>query len=77
MRGWWWMTIVLLALSIGAVGVQAADTGTLSGLVVDRDGQPVADATVTIAGNQLPSGRSVVSGANGLYQFEYVIPGEY
>ena len=77
MRGWGWMWIVLLALSLGAVGVQAADTGTISGLVVDRDGEPVADATVTIAGDQLPSGRSVVSGANGLYQFEYVIPGEY
>jgi hypothetical protein len=57
--------------------VQAADTGTIFGLVVDRDGQPIADATATIAGNQLPSGRSVVTGANGLYQFEYLIPGEY
>ena len=77
MRGWRWMWIVLLALSLGAVVVQAADTGTISGLVVDREGEPVADATVTIAGDQLPSGRSVVSGANGLYQFEYLIPGEY
>ena len=77
MRGWVWMWIVVLALSLGAVGVRAADTGTISGLVVDREGEPVVDATVTIAGKQLPSGRSVVSGANGLYQFEYVIPGEY
>ena len=40
-------------------------------------GNRIADATATIAGNQLPSGRSVVTGANGLYQFEYLIPGEY
>jgi hypothetical protein len=77
MRGWGWMLIVLLALSPGAAAVHAADTGTISGLVVDSDAERVADATVTITGDRLPSGRSVVSGANGLYQFEYLIPGEY
>ena len=34
------MSIVLLALSLGAVAVQAADTGTISGLVVDREDSP-------------------------------------
>src|SRR5947207_1933976 len=72
------MVIVLLfALSTGAVAAHAADTATISGLVVDRDGQPVSDATVTIAGDRLPSARSVVTTANGQYQFEYLIPGEY
>jgi hypothetical protein len=72
-----WLLVAVLALAFGRGVVQAADTGTISGLVVDREGQAIADATATIAGNQLPSGRSVVTGANGLYQFEYLIPGEY
>jgi hypothetical protein len=67
----------LLALLISRGVARAADTGSISGLVVDSGGQPVADATATIAGARLPSGRSVVTGANGLYQFEYLIPGEY
>src|SRR5262245_4121233 len=76
MRGWRWLIVGLLALTVGGVA-QAADTGSISGLVVDRDGQPVADATATITGDRLPSGRSVTTGASGLYQFEYLIPGEY
>src|SRR5262245_26217604 len=77
MRGWRWLIVGVLALTLVGVGAQAADTGTISGLVVDRDGQPVADATATITGDRLPAGRSVTTGANGLYQFEYLIPGEY
>ncbi len=60
-----------------AVSVRAADTGTVSGAVFDRAGQPVADATVTISGVQLPSGRIVQTSANGVFQFEYLLAGEY
>src|SRR5262245_53817917 len=77
MRGSQWVMVVGLVLALGDTPAQAADTGTLSGLVANRDGLPVPDATVTIAGDSLPSGRSVVTGTNGLYQFEYLIPGEY
>ena len=30
-----------------------------------------------ISGDQLPIGRTVQTGANGMYQFEYLLPGEY
>src|SRR5215475_5745277 len=72
-----WLIVALLALTLESVSAAAADTGSISGLVVDRDGQPVADATATITGDRLPSGRSVTTGTNGLYQFDYLIPGEY
>ena len=61
----------------GRCGRKAADTGTISGAVFDRAGQPVADATVKISGAQYPIGRDVATGANGIYQFEYLLPGEY
>jgi hypothetical protein len=69
--------ILVLALIFRPAASRAADTGSISGLVVDRNGQPIADATATVRGDRLPSGRSVVTGSNGLYQFDYLIPGEY
>jgi hypothetical protein len=65
----------LLAASVGSV--VAADTGSASGAVFDQNGQPVAEATVKITGAQLPLGRSVQTGENGLFQFDYLVPGEY
>ena len=67
------MTIVLVC----RVSTMAADTGTISGAIFDRGGQPIADATVKISGEPLPAGRTVQSGANGLYQFQYLTPGNY
>jgi hypothetical protein len=55
----------------------AADTGSISGAVFDAGGQPVADVAVTISGDRPPIRRTVVTGANGSYLFEYLLPGEY
>jgi hypothetical protein len=71
------LVIVFTLLISGPVSVFAADTGTVSGGAFDQNGQPVADATVRISGDLLPVGRTVTTGANGLYQFQYVLPGEY
>ncbi len=38
---------------------------------------PVANATVKISGDRLPVGRTVQTDTNGIYQFEYLPPGEY
>ena len=71
------ISIVIALMIASAVPAGAADTGTISGTVFDQNGAPVADATVMISGDQLPGGRTVQTGANGLYQFEYLLPGEY
>src|SRR5262245_31382468 len=73
----WRLVAVLLAFVLAAIPLHAADTGTISGLVVDRHGEPLAGLTVAIASDQLPTGRTSTTDANGLYQFEYLIPGEY
>ncbi len=64
----------LTAVSTSAL---AADTGTISGAAFDQTGAPVADATVKISGDLLPTGRTVQTGDNGLFQFQYLTPGEY
>jgi hypothetical protein len=65
-----------LVLAVAAVA-RAADTGTVSGSVFDRSGQPIADATVKISGDRLPGGRTVQTSGNGIFQFEYLPPGDY
>ena len=55
----------------------AADTGTMSGTVFDQDGQPVSGAVVKASGPNLPAGRTVVTGANGTFRFEYLLAGQY
>ena len=73
---------VFIRAFLAAVGVIvpafafAADTGTLSGSVFDQNGEPVAEATVRAAGASLPVGRTVLTGANGTFRFEYLLPGE-
>ena len=57
--------------------VHAADTGSVSGTVVDASGAPVVDASVTISGDRIPSGRRVQTGTNGTFTFEYLLSGDY
>jgi hypothetical protein len=45
--------------------------------VFDQNGAPVAEATIKAGGESLPVGRTVVTGANGMFRFEYLPPGEY
>ncbi|HEY7171929.1 MAG TPA: carboxypeptidase regulatory-like domain-containing protein [Vicinamibacterales bacterium] len=60
-----------------ASAAHAADTGSLSGAVFDRHGAVLADATVKISGERLPLGRDVTTGSNGIYLFEFLLPGSY
>src|SRR5262245_27231581 len=76
MRGPVWPLVVWLILA-GPVAVFAADTGSVSGSVFDQNGSPVAEAVVTLSGVHLPVGRTVQTGANGTYLFEFLLPGEY
>ena len=71
------LAIAITLVTVFAVSAFAADTGTVSGAVFDQNGQPVADAAVKISGEPLPIGRTAQTGANGLYQFQYLTPGEY
>src|SRR5437867_11389895 len=71
-----------VAMAIGlcaalAAPAFAADTGTVSGAVFDQTGKPIESATVRIAGDRLPNGRTAQTDANGMYKFEYLPPGTY
>ena len=71
-----------VAMAIGlcaalAAPAFAADTGTVSGAVFDQTGKPIESATVRISGDRLPNGRTAQTDANGMYKFEYLLPGTY
>lgn len=70
------VAVFALALSAPAVA-RAADDGTISGIVFGADGQPVADATVSLFSDRTPSPRVTQTGSNGSFQFQYLIPGDY
>jgi hypothetical protein len=75
-----WMARLALAFVLfiaAGVMLRAADTGRISGAVFGSDGQPVAEAAVTISGDRPPVRRTVQTDANGIYRFEYLQPGEY
>jgi len=72
----WLLIVVALALALG-IPAYAADTGSVSGAVFDKNGQAVEGATVAISGDGLPVGRTAQTGVNGLFRFEYLLPGTY
>ena len=70
--------LTVLALCLLAAGpAWAQDTGSVSGIVFDQNGQPVAGAVVKISGDKLPAGRTFTTGENGSYQFSRLLPGAY
>ncbi|GAB4222427.1 MAG: hypothetical protein Kow0062_19760 [Acidobacteriota bacterium] len=65
---------MILALPLVALAQQPT-TGTLEGVVVDRDGNPLPGATVVAVG---PLGeRAVQTDENGAYMFRFLPPGTY
>ncbi|MGE3843230.1 MAG: carboxypeptidase regulatory-like domain-containing protein, partial [Vicinamibacterales bacterium] len=55
----------------------AQDTGSISGVVFDANGTPVAEAEVRVSGALLPSGRTFTTSDSGAFQFTRLLPGTY
>jgi hypothetical protein len=68
-------TVAMCALAASVAFAQ--DTGSVSGIVLDQNGSVVAGAVVKITGDQMPAGRTVTTGDNGMYQFPALLPGRY
>src|ERR687889_2597873 len=70
--------VLALALCVAlAARVLAADTGSVSGAVFDQNGNPVADAIVSIVGERMPAGRTVTTDSSGVYNIPLLLPGKY
>jgi len=68
------IVVVVAVLTVGATGyMNANDEGTLRGVVVDADGEPVADANVTLQSQTfegVPDVKRTETDADGEFTFE-------
>ena len=70
------LTFFLSLLFICNIFVTAQEqTGSITGDIIDRDGNPLPGATVTISGPSLMGTRTFVSSQEGDYRFPAVFPG--
>lgn len=67
------LSLLLASLSLA----QTAETGAVSGRVMDRDGAPMADVVVTGAQADGSNGRTVVTDAEGRFRLALLPPGTY
>lgn len=73
-------TILILAFifSLAAIAyAQGRQTGTIYGLVVDEEGNPLPGATVTLTGTGLMGQRTYITSEAGRFRFPALSPGEY
>src|SRR5512137_660438 len=73
------LSFLLLALSVlRLVSAQAAQTGTMNGIIVDEQKQPLPGVTVVITSPQLITPQlSTVTSGQGFFRFAYLPPGRY
>jgi hypothetical protein len=70
-------TLGLLALLLAPAAAFAQQTGSIQGKVVDSSGAVLPGVTVEAKSNVLPTPRTTVSGADGVYQLPALPPGHY
>ena len=67
--------LLLVALMAGPAFAQ--ETGSISGVVRAEDGSAMPGVTVAASGPPLPAGRSEVTDADGIFNFQRLPPGTY
>jgi hypothetical protein len=71
------LALCLLAVTTVKAYGQAASSGTVSGVVTDKSGAAVPDATITLTQISTGSVRTTISTKTGHYIFAFVDPGTY
>jgi len=69
--------VFLMSLALASVSFAQRQTGSLSGLVIDKEANPLPGATVTISGPSLLGVNTYVTSDTGLFRFPSLLPGEY
>jgi hypothetical protein len=68
---------VLLLLMAVAIGYGQTPTATLSGVIRNKQGEVIKDATVNVKNNATGTARQVTTGTDGRYVFPFLEPGNY
>ncbi len=70
-----WLLLLVIAAAGAAFGAET--TGSISGVVRGADGAGLAGVPVTVKGDLLPAGRTVVTDKDGAFNFLRLLPGTY
>src|SRR3954454_25391648 len=70
-----WLLLLVIAAAGAAFGAET--TGSISGVVRGADGAGLAGVPVTVKGEFLPAGRTVVTDKDGAFSFLRLLPGTY
>src|SRR6266404_6343106 len=73
----WAVVLVLVLICVVAGAAQGVNTATLSGTVMDQQGQAVEGAKVTLTSTATGAERTTVSEDNGRYTLVGIPPGQY
>jgi len=77
MRTRLWRCALSLLLAAPAAARAQAVTGSLEGRIASEQGEPLANAVVTVSGPFLQGTRSGTTDARGYFQLQAMPPGEY
>ncbi len=69
--------VFILALAMASLAFAQRQTGSISGKVIDKEGNPLPGATVSISGPALMGTSSYVTSDTGIFRFPSLLPGEY
>src|SRR5260370_8463594 len=73
----WAVVLVLVLICVVAGAAQGVNTATLSGTVMDQQGQAVEEAKVTLTSTATGAERTTVSEDTGRYTLVGIPPGQY
>jgi hypothetical protein len=71
------VAILFVTAALCDSAAQAAETGSISGIVKDAQGGVLPGVVVRVTGDLLPGGREATTTAIGGYQFPRLLPGQY
>jgi len=70
-------TGLVIAVILAVTQAICGTTGSVSGIVKDASGAPVAGARIMLTNSGMGIKQNVTSGKNGSYRLPNVLPGEY
>src|ERR1700693_823410 len=71
------LLVAFVCLAIVAPLASAQTTGTVSGVVKNKDGGSLPGVTVTISGPQMPRGQTTTTRSDGSFKFQALLPCTY
>src|SRR3974390_832704 len=71
--------LLIIAIALTSVSLFAQNTisGEITGVITDPSSAVVANATVTLTSKEMGNSQTVTTGANGVYRFPLLRPGQY